>query len=83
MELTVWKDGMEYRQSYSREKPITTLTCSKFAVASRGTKDTSIGFGQTKKGNLANFSLFLSGKVPPSLMSLDELAVSLVIGLKP
>ena len=50
MELTVWKDGMEYRQSYSREKPITTLTCSKFAVASRGTKDTSIGFGQTKKG---------------------------------
>ncbi|KAE8726925.1 DNA gyrase subunit B [Hibiscus syriacus] len=27
LEVTVWRDGMEYQQKYSRGKPVTTLTC--------------------------------------------------------
>ncbi|KAH7667297.1 DNA gyrase subunit B protein [Dioscorea alata] len=27
LEVTVWRDGKEYQQSYSRGKPVTTLTC--------------------------------------------------------
>ncbi|CAM8891725.1 unnamed protein product [Rhodiola kirilowii] len=39
LEVTVWRDGMEYQQRYSRGKPITTLTCRNISNTDyRGTR---------------------------------------------
>ncbi|CAL9099307.1 unnamed protein product [Musa textilis] len=32
LEITVWRDGKEYQQNYSRGKPVTTLTCQPLPV---------------------------------------------------
>ncbi|CAL9229096.1 unnamed protein product [Arabidopsis halleri] len=44
LEVTVWRDGMEHKQNYSRGKPITTLTCRVLPLESERTKGTSIRF---------------------------------------
>ncbi|KAL0708958.1 hypothetical protein Bca4012_015936 [Brassica carinata] len=49
LEVTVWRDGMEHKQTYSRGKPITTLTCSDLPLESKGTKGTSIRFWPDKE----------------------------------
>ncbi|XP_010423625.1 PREDICTED: DNA gyrase subunit B, mitochondrial-like [Camelina sativa] len=49
LEVTVWRDGMEHKQNYSRGKPITTLTCRVLPLESKGTKGTSIRFWPDKE----------------------------------
>ncbi|KAG7554049.1 TOPRIM domain [Arabidopsis suecica] len=49
LEVTVWRDGMEHKQNYSRGKPITTLTCRVLPLESGGTKGTSIRFWPDKE----------------------------------
>ncbi|XP_006287130.2 DNA gyrase subunit B, mitochondrial [Capsella rubella] len=48
LEVTVWRDGMEHKQKYSRGKPITTLTCRVLPLEST-TKGTSIRFWPDKE----------------------------------
>ncbi|XP_022743375.1 DNA gyrase subunit B, chloroplastic/mitochondrial-like isoform X2 [Durio zibethinus] len=47
--VTVWRDGMEYRQKYSRGKPATTLTCHVLPTESKDRQGTSIRFWPDKK----------------------------------
>ncbi|KAL0728620.1 hypothetical protein Bca4012_024713 [Brassica carinata] len=49
LEVTVWRDGVEHKQSYSRGKPITILTRSELPLESKGTKGTSIRFWPDKE----------------------------------
>ncbi|CAG7878819.1 unnamed protein product [Brassica rapa] len=49
LEVTVWRDGMEHKQTYSRGKPITTLTRCDLPLESKGTKGTSIRFWPDKE----------------------------------
>ncbi|AED90701.1 DNA GYRASE B2 [Arabidopsis thaliana] len=49
LEVSVWRDGMEHKQNYSRGKPITTLTCRVLPLESKGTKGTSIRFWPDKE----------------------------------
>ncbi|CAF1879136.1 unnamed protein product [Brassica napus] len=49
LEVTVWRDGVEHKQNYSRGKPITILTRSELPLESKGTKGTSIRFWPDKE----------------------------------
>ncbi|KFK24860.1 hypothetical protein AALP_AA8G034500 [Arabis alpina] len=49
LEVTVWRDGMEYTQEYSRGKPVNSLMCSVLPPESKGTKGTSIRFWPDKE----------------------------------
>ncbi|TXG70177.1 hypothetical protein EZV62_005112 [Acer yangbiense] len=44
LEVTVWRDGMEYLQKYERGKPVTTLTCRVLPVDSKDRQGTRIRF---------------------------------------
>lgn len=52
LEVTVWRDGMEYHQKYSRGKPVTTLTCHVLPVDSKDRQGTRIRFWPDKQGLL-------------------------------
>ncbi|OMO72902.1 DNA topoisomerase, type IIA, subunit B, partial [Corchorus capsularis] len=49
LEVTVWRDGMEYRQKYSRGKPLTTLTSHVLSTESKDHQGTRIQFWPDKK----------------------------------
>lgn len=49
LEVTVWRDGVEHKQKYSRGKPISILTRSELPLESKGTKGTSIRFWPDKE----------------------------------
>ncbi|XP_024038255.1 DNA gyrase subunit B, chloroplastic/mitochondrial isoform X3 [Citrus clementina] len=49
LEVTVWRDGMEYHQKYSRGKPVTTLTCHVLPVDSKDRQGTRIRFWPDKQ----------------------------------
>ncbi|XP_019059708.1 PREDICTED: DNA gyrase subunit B, mitochondrial-like isoform X2 [Tarenaya hassleriana] len=49
LEVTVWRDGMEFNQSYSRGKPITTLTCHVVPPDSKSSVGTRIRFWPDKE----------------------------------
>lgn len=49
LEVTVWRDGMEYQQKYSRGKPVTTLTCHVLPVDSKDRQGTRIRFWPDKE----------------------------------
>ncbi|XP_010932627.1 DNA gyrase subunit B, chloroplastic/mitochondrial [Elaeis guineensis] len=44
LEVTVWRDGKEYQQTYSRGKPATALTCYLLPAESSGRQGTCIRF---------------------------------------
>ncbi|KAJ4706259.1 DNA gyrase subunit B [Melia azedarach] len=44
LEVTVWRDGMEFQQKYSRGKPVTTLTCHVLPADSKNRQGTCIRF---------------------------------------
>ncbi|XP_078149032.1 DNA gyrase subunit B, chloroplastic/mitochondrial-like [Carex rostrata] len=48
LEITVWRDGKEYRQNYARGKPITPLTSYALTSESRTRRGTSIRFWPDK-----------------------------------
>lgn len=52
LEVTVWRDGMEYHQKYSRGKPVTILTCHVLPVDSKDRQGTRIRFWPDKQGLL-------------------------------
>ncbi|KAJ0043572.1 hypothetical protein Pint_18228 [Pistacia integerrima] len=52
LEVTVWREGMEYQQKYSRGKPMTTLTCHVLPVDSKDRQGTRIRFWPDKEGFL-------------------------------
>ncbi|KAK8593654.1 hypothetical protein V6N12_045730 [Hibiscus sabdariffa] len=49
LEVTVWRDGMEYQQKYSRGKPVTTLTCHVLSTESKDRQGTCIQFWPDNK----------------------------------
>ncbi|KAH9680223.1 DNA gyrase subunit B [Citrus sinensis] len=49
LEVTVWRDGMEYHQKYSRGKPVTILTCHVLPVDSKDRQGTRIRFWPDKQ----------------------------------
>ncbi|GAB4851754.1 hypothetical protein Ancab_031156 [Ancistrocladus abbreviatus] len=49
LEITVWRDGMEYNQSYARGKPVTTLTCHVLSPDLKGLQGTCIRFWPDKE----------------------------------
>ncbi|GAV57956.1 DNA_gyraseB domain-containing protein/DNA_gyraseB_C domain-containing protein/Toprim domain-containing protein/HATPase_c domain-containing protein [Cephalotus follicularis] len=49
LEVTVWRDGMEYQQKYSRGKPVTTLTCKALPVELKDRQGTGIRFWPDKE----------------------------------
>ncbi|XWS59003.1 hypothetical protein CRYUN_Cryun08bG0083000 [Craigia yunnanensis] len=49
LEVTVWRDGVEFHQKYSRGKPVTTLTCHVLSTESKDCQGTCIQFWPDKK----------------------------------
>ncbi|XVF40894.1 hypothetical protein PTKIN_Ptkin01aG0153500 [Pterospermum kingtungense] len=49
LEVTVWRDGMEYCQNYSRGKPVTTLISRVLSTESKDHQGTSIRFWPDKE----------------------------------
>ncbi|KAK6933999.1 DNA topoisomerase, type IIA, subunit B, domain 2 [Dillenia turbinata] len=49
LEVTVWRDGMEYQQKYSRGKPVTTLTSHVLLPESKDHQGTRIRFWPDKE----------------------------------
>ncbi|KAF3442147.1 hypothetical protein FNV43_RR16063 [Rhamnella rubrinervis] len=49
LEVTVWRDGIEYRQKYSRGKPVTTLTSHALPVELKDRQGTCIRFWPDKE----------------------------------
>lgn len=50
LEVTVWRDGKEYQQKYSRGNPVTTLMCYELSAESKDQKGTRIRFWPDKEG---------------------------------
>lgn len=50
LEVTVWRDGKEYQQKYSRGKPVTTLTCQILPPEAHSVQGTRIRFWPDKEG---------------------------------
>ena len=44
LEVTVWRDGKEYQQTYSRGKPVATLICHELPDESKDHEGTRIRF---------------------------------------
>nr|XP_004252016.1 DNA gyrase subunit B, chloroplastic/mitochondrial [Solanum lycopersicum] len=49
LEVTIWRDGKEYQQKYSRGKPVTTLICQELPVEIKDWQGTSIRFWPDKE----------------------------------
>lgn len=49
LEITVWRDGMEFQQKYSRGKPITALTCHVLPIESKDRQGTHVRFWPDKE----------------------------------
>ncbi|CAK7340241.1 unnamed protein product [Dovyalis caffra] len=56
LEVTVWRDGKEYQQKYSRGNPVTTLVFSELPVESKDHKGTRIRFWPDKEGTFRGVS---------------------------
>lgn len=50
LEVTIWRDGMEYQQKYSHGKPVTTLSCHVLPVEYKERQGTQIRFLPDKQG---------------------------------
>lgn len=50
LEVTVWRDGNEYTQKYSRGKPVTTLLCHELPTELKDRQGTCIRFWPDKEG---------------------------------
>ncbi|KAK7396170.1 hypothetical protein VNO78_16983 [Psophocarpus tetragonolobus] len=49
LEITVWRDGMEYMQTYSRGKPVTILKCLVLPDESKNLRGTRVRFWPDKE----------------------------------
>ncbi|XP_065856202.1 DNA gyrase subunit B, chloroplastic/mitochondrial-like [Euphorbia lathyris] len=49
LEVTVWRNGMEYKQRYCRGNPVSTLTCSSLTAESKHPTGTCIRFWPDKE----------------------------------
>lgn len=49
LEVTIWRDGKEYKQKYSRGKPVTTLICQELPMEMKDRQGTSIQFWPDKE----------------------------------
>ncbi|KAB5519311.1 hypothetical protein DKX38_023630 [Salix brachista] len=49
LEITVWRDGKQYQQKYSRGNPVTTLTCHELPVEIKERNGTHIRFWPDKE----------------------------------
>jgi len=51
LEITVWRDGMEYTQKYSRGKPVTILKCLVLPDEKKDFRGTRVRFWPDKEGS--------------------------------
>ncbi|CAJ2671663.1 unnamed protein product [Trifolium pratense] len=49
LEVTVWREGLEYTQTYSRGKPVTTLNCTMLPFENKNRQGTRIKFWPDKE----------------------------------
>ncbi|KAM3248434.1 DNA gyrase subunit B, chloroplastic/mitochondrial [Capsicum annuum] len=49
LEVTIWRDGKEYQQKYSRGRPVTTLICQELPVEMKDQQGTAIRFWPDKE----------------------------------
>ncbi|KAL2501930.1 DNA gyrase subunit B [Forsythia ovata] len=49
LEVTVWRDGKEYRQKYSRGRPVTDLICHELPADFKGRQGTCVHFWPDKE----------------------------------
>ena len=50
LEITVWRDGMEYMQTYSRGKPVSILKCLVLPDERKDLRGTRVRFWPDKEG---------------------------------
>lgn len=58
LEVTVWRDGLEYTQKYSRGKPVTILKYLTLPVEKKDHQGTQIRFWPDKEGSYSYAFLF-------------------------
>ncbi|CAN4096936.1 unnamed protein product [Withania somnifera] len=49
LEVTIWRDGKQFQQKYSRGKPVTTLLCQELPVEMKDRQGTAIRFWPDKE----------------------------------
>ncbi|KAE9599761.1 putative DNA topoisomerase (ATP-hydrolyzing) [Lupinus albus] len=49
LEVTIWRDGLQYKQKYSRGKPVTTLLCNVLPIEEKDRQGTCIRFWPDKE----------------------------------
>lgn len=49
LEVTIWRDGKQFQQKYSRGKPVTTLICQELPVEMKDRQGTAIRFWPDKE----------------------------------
>lgn len=50
LEITVWRDGKEYHQKYTRGSPVTDLICHELPADFKGRQGTCVHFWPDKEG---------------------------------
>lgn len=63
LEITVWRDGMEYTQKYSRGKPVTILKCLVLPDERKDHRGTRVRFWPDKEGSYYMIMPFFLGYV--------------------
>lgn len=58
LEITVWRDGMEYMQTYSRGKPVSILKCLVLPDERKDLRGTRVRFWPDKEGLYYMIMLF-------------------------
>ncbi|KAJ6912578.1 DNA gyrase subunit B [Populus alba x Populus x berolinensis] len=80
LEVTVWRDGKEYQQKYSRGNPVTTLMCYELSAESKDQKGTRIRFWPDKEVFTTEIQLdynTIGGRVRELAFLNPKLAISL------
>lgn len=64
LEITVWRDGKEYHQKYTRGRPVTDLICHELPADFRGRQGTCVHFWPDKEGrsSVSKLHWFLMSK---------------------
>ncbi|XP_059646081.1 DNA gyrase subunit B, chloroplastic/mitochondrial-like [Cornus florida] len=80
LEVTVWRDGKEYWQKYSRGKPVTILMCNELPAESKDRQGTRIKFWPDKEVFTTDFQFdhnTIAGRIRELAFLNPELTVAL------
>jgi hypothetical protein len=69
LEVTVWREGLDYTQTYSRGKPVTTLNCVMLPFENKDRQGTRIKFWPDKEGSYGHSFLVYGFSVAANFSS--------------